>query len=55
MPQNYSLNGRYVSKEVYEKAKGINQPTVEVKVESKVEAKPEVKKVAKTVTKKTSK
>jgi len=51
MPQNYSLNGRYVSKEVYEKAHGIDQ----LAPAPKVEAKPEVNKVAKKVTKKTSK
>lgn len=26
MPQNYSLGGRLVSKEMYDKAKSINQP-----------------------------
>ncbi len=43
MPQNYSLGGNYVSKEAYEKAKGINQP-VEKKQEPKVEVQTQEKK-----------
>ncbi len=44
MGQHYSLGGNYVSKEVYEKARGINQPKVEKKVEAKVEVQAQEKK-----------
>ncbi len=58
MPQNYSLGGRLVSKEMYDKARGINQPVEEVKQVGAVKSKPTnnvIKKVVSVVTKKKSK
>ena len=50
MPQNYSVGGNLVSKEVYEKANGINQkPAVKevVKEVPKAEPKAVIKKIVK--------